>query len=218
MAEAASRLYEAFVESDPATAIAVVEQARDAGMERERLFDELFVPAMARLGAAWASKEIDEVAFVQASVVAEQMTSFVMPQAAVADTGLSVLVGCLQGETHGFARNMIVSVLKEAGHRVVDVGVDARPAEFLEKVEETGARIVIACAETMAAAEVAGRLRGLLDTSGHQVVMLVAGGPFGADTGLARRSGANGVVRGAESALRLVERVAADLRGEGSVE
>jgi len=36
----------------------------------------------------------------------------------------------------------------------------------------------------------------------------VAGGPFAADTTLARSVGANGIARGAESALKLVGKVA----------
>ena len=48
----------------------------------------------------------------------------------------------------------------------------------------------------------------------HQVI-LVGGGPFSADESLAREAGANGVVTGAESALRLVARAARDLAGLG---
>jgi hypothetical protein len=49
-----------------------------------------------------------------------------------------------------------------------------------------------------------------------EVVLLVAGGPFEADTDMAKRTGANGVVRGAESAIRLVAKVAADKLGIGA--
>jgi trimethylamine corrinoid protein len=216
MSTAAGRMYDAFVASDPAAAIAVVEDARADGMERERLFDEVFVPAMGRLGGAWAAGDVDEMTFTQASVVAEQMTSFVIPKAAVADTGVTVIVGSVQGEMHAVGRNMVVAVLKEAGHRVMDLGVDVRPAEFVDTVEETGARIVVACAEMAATAQVVSRLTDLLRSSGHEgVVVLASGGPFAADVRLAKSVGANGVVTGAESALKLIERIAADLFGGG---
>ena len=78
----AADLYQAFVDQDPAAAIQVVEHARASGVAQEQLFDVLYAPAMGLLGGAWAAGEIDEITFTQASVVAEQIGSFVMPPAA----------------------------------------------------------------------------------------------------------------------------------------
>ena len=212
------RLYQAFVGQDPAAAIKVIEAVRASGVPQARLFDTLFAPALALLGAAWASGDVDEITFTQAAVVAEQITSFVTPPTAVADTGVTVLVGCMQKDRHAVVKNIVAAALKEAGNRVVDLGVDVRPAEFLEKVEETGARIVLVCAEILQTASDVGRVRDLLATAGHDdVVLLVAGGPFEADPEMAKRAGANGIVRGAESAIRLVAKVALDKLGIGAV-
>jgi methanogenic corrinoid protein MtbC1 len=215
--EAPIRLYRAFVAQDPATAIKVIESARADGTPQAQLFDTLFAPALALLGAAWAAGEVDEVTFTQAAVVAEQITSFVAPSSAVGDTGVTVLIGCMQKDRHAVVKNIVGAALKEAGNRVIDLGVDVRPAEFLEKVEETGARIVVVCAEMLQTARAVGRVRDMLATAGHDdVILLVAGGPFEADADVARQAGANGVLRGAESAIRLVARVAAERLGAAS--
>lgn len=209
--DAAVRLYKAFVGQDPAGAIKVIESVRAAGTEQGALFDTLFAPALALLGAAWAAGEVDEIAFTQAAVVAEQIGSFVSPPSAVADTGVTVLIGCMQRDRHSVMKNIVGAALKDAGNRVIDLGVDVRPAEFLEKVEETGARIVVVCAEILANARDVGRVRDMLETAGHEdVVLLVCGGPFEADPDIAKSGRANGVVRGAESAVKMVARVAAD--------
>lgn len=215
-AEEAANLYQAFVDQDPATAIQVVERARASGIAQGDLFDVLYAPAMGLLGGAWASGAIDEIAFTQASVVAEQVGSFVMPPVARRDTGVTLVIGSMHRDRHSIGRTIIASTLKEAGYRVNDLGGDVRPADFLERIEETGARIVIACAEmTRTARSVAG-LRDLLTTSGVEgVVILVSGGPFAADPALAREVGANGVIPGAESALKMVARVARDLAAAG---
>lgn len=217
MEQAVEDLFRAFVEQDSSRAISVVEAARKQIPERQRLFDELFVPAMTRLGRAWLHAEIDELVFAQAAVVADQLTSFVVPRAAASDTGVTVLVGSVSGEHHSIGRNMTAAALKEAGHRVIDMGPDVSTAEFLEKVEETGARIVIACAETMATSQKVASVRALLDGGGHEgVVLLASGGPFDADPRLAREAGANGVVRGAENSIRVVGKVVSDLFGDAS--
>ncbi len=212
--EAAIRLYQALVDQDSAAAIGVVEQVKASGVEQAQLFDALFVPAMAMLGGAWASGAVDEYAFTQAAVVAEQIQSFVQPPSSVADSGITVLVGCMQGDVHAMGKNIIAAALKEAGHRVVDLGVDVRPADFLDRIEETGARMVIVCADTVDTAVSVSRVRDMLTQGGQpDVVVLASGGPFVAEPSLARECGCNGVVGGAESALKLVDRVARDVLG-----
>ncbi len=207
--DSAARLYQAFVSQDPAAAIAVIEGVRDSSSDKAKLFDSLFAPAMAMLGGAWAAGVIDEDTFTQASVVAEQVNSFVTPPATAHDTGITVLVGSMHRDVHSIDKNVIAAALREAGHRVIDLGVDVRPVDFFERAEETGARMVIVSAQMISTARAVSRIREVFEAQGRDdVIMLVSGGPFAADEGLARDVGANGVVRGAESALRLVERVA----------
>lgn len=208
--DAAARLYQAFVSQDPAQAIAVIEKVKASGIAQTQLFDQLFAPAMSLLGGAWANGTIDEYAFTQAAVVAEQITSFVTPPATATDTGITVLVGTMHRDLHAVDKDVCAAALKEAGHRVIDLGVDVRPAEFLERAEETGARIVIVFAQLMSTALSVSRVREMFSAGGRDdLVLLVAGGPFTADVSVARSVGANGVVRGAESALKLVEKAAA---------
>lgn len=215
--DAATRLYQAFVSQDPAAAINVIERVKKGGVAQAQLFDSLFAPAMSLLGGAWAAGEIDEYTFTQAAVVAEQITSFVTPPAAAQDTGVTVLVGCMHRDFHSIDKNIIAAALKEAGHRVIDLGVDVRPAEFLERLEESAARIVVVCASLQGAAEETVRVREMFATAGHDdVIVLVAGGPFVADPALARKVGANGVARGAESALKLVDKIARDRLAGGA--
>ena len=215
--DTAAKLYQAFVSEDPSSAISVIEKVKASGVAQADLFDQLFAPAMSMLGGAWASGAIDEYAFTQAAVVAEQIASFVTPPSTAQDTGITVLVGAMHKDYHAIGKNVIGAALKEAGHRVIDLGVDVRPAEFLERLEETGSRIIIVTAELVGAAHTAVRVREALAVAGHEnVVILVAGGPFAADGALAKEVGANGVIHGAESALRLVDRVAQDILKEGS--
>ncbi len=207
--DAAARLYQAFVSQDAAAAIDVIERAKRAGTAQVQLFDQLFAPAMSLLGGAWASGTIDEYTFTQAAVVAEQITSFVTPPTTAQDTGITVLVGTMHRDLHTIDKDIAAAALREAGHRVIDLGVDVRPAEFLERAEETGARMLIVFAQMRATAESVVRVREMFTANGRtNVVLFVSGGPFAADVGLAKRVGANGVVRGAESALKLVAKAA----------
>lgn len=209
---APARLYQAFVSQDPAAAITVIERVKASGVPQAHLFDQLFAPAMSLLGGAWASGAVDEYTFTQAAVIAEQITSFVIPPAATGDTGITVIVGTMHHDLHETGKDITAAALKEAGHRVIDLGTDVRPAEFLERADETGGRIIIVFAEMIDTARSVSRVREMFSAGGrNDLVLFVGGGPFEADRQLAKSVGANGICRGAESALKLVAKVAAQM-------
>lgn len=209
-----TRLYEALVADDRSAAITAIEAARASGAGQAELFDTLFAPAVALLGGAWARGEIDEYAFARASAAADQVVSFVTAPPAAQDSGVTVVIGVVRGDGHTSAKNIVTSALKESGHRVVDLGDDVPVTDFAERAAESGALIIIACAEQVATARSVADVRELLRESGRDdVALLVCGGPFTADEGLARSVGANGVVPGAERGVALVERLSREFGG-----
>lgn len=215
-ADVVERLYRALADRDPAAAIAAIEEAKGAGTTHAQLFETLFVPALAMLGEKWASAELDELQFTEAAVAAEQVTSFVVPPATSPDRGVTVVCGCVEGDRHDLRKNIFAAALKTAGYRVLDLGVNTSPSEFLAGVDETGAKIVIAFAEMVASAGVVKRIREMLEAEKRgDVVLLVSGGPFEADPDVARLLGANGVANSAQSVLRIVDRVTAERLGAG---
>ena len=212
-----AQLFRAFVGQDAACAIGVITAAKGAGFGQDQLFDQIYAPALSLLGGAWASGSVDEYQFTQAAVVAEKIMSFVLPPLAADDSGVTVLVGTMHHDLHSIDKAIVAAALKEAGHRVIDLGVDVRPADFLARAEETDAVIVFVFASMASTATSVTRVREMFRAGNRgDVVIFVGGGPFVADSHLARAVGANGVSRGAQSALRLVERVIRPAGGDDS--
>ncbi len=121
----------------------------------------------------------DEITFTQASVVAEQIGSFVMPPVARPDTGVTLVIGSIHRDRHSVMKDIVASALKEAGYRVNDLGVDVRAADFLERLEETGSRVVLRVRRDDGDASEVTRFRVLFATSGKEdAVILVAAGRF----------------------------------------
>ena len=213
--DAAVHLYRAFVTRNPAEAIAVIQQAKSEGVPQASLLDQLYAPAMTLLGGAWASGIIDEYAFTDAAVVAEQAGSFIVPPTPAPAPELTILAGTMHRDVHTIGKAITAAALREAGYSVVDLGTDVRPSEFLERAEETGARLLIVFAEQLATARSVVRVREMLVAGGRgDAVVFDSGGPFAADAELARSVGANGVLRGAESALDLVAEAVRRMRGQ----
>lgn len=210
-ASAPARLYQALVDGDPARAIAVIERARESGLTQTKLLDTVFVPAMSRLGESWATGAIDEYTFTKAAATAEQIGSFVTPATAARDTGIVVLLGNMHEDHHGIDRAITAAALKEAGHRVIDLGASVLPSQFLERAEETGARIILVFAQSVATAAGVTRIHEMFEAADRPVALLVSGGPFWADVRLAKAVGANGVFKGAQEALTMVTQAASKL-------
>lgn len=208
--DAPQRLYAALVKADAATAVGVLQQSVADGSPHSQVFDSTLAPALALVGEAWAKREIGDEGFQKASEIVEQLLSFAATPAP--ETDAAVVVGTLRGDAHSVGKNVIAAVLRDAGYRVTDLGRDVRPVEFLERVESSQAKVVVACAQTLSSARRAEELRSVLDSGGHrEVLLVVSGGPFTGDLAFARSLGANGVIVGASSALRVMERVCSRL-------
>lgn len=53
-----------------------------------------------------------------------------------------VIIGTVQGDIHDIGKNIAMSLLKGAGFDVFDMGVDVPAEKFVEKVKETGAKVL----------------------------------------------------------------------------
>ncbi len=53
-----------------------------------------------------------------------------------------VVMGTVKGDVHDIGKDIVVAMLRCNGFEVYDVGVDAPPQAFVDKVRETGAKVV----------------------------------------------------------------------------
>lgn len=51
----------------------------------------------------------------------------------------NVVIGTVQGDIHDIGKDIVVLMLRGAGYTVTDLGVDVRPAQFVEAVKGKGA-------------------------------------------------------------------------------
>lgn len=87
------------------------------------------------LGALIMSGEI----FKGVMDVIEESGCFVPPADVEAD---KVLLGVPLGDVHDIGKDIIANLLKCSGFEVVDLGVSVRPADFVEALAGTGAKVL----------------------------------------------------------------------------
>ncbi len=56
--------------------------------------------------------------------------------------GASIVIGVVEGDVHDMGKNIVAAILEVSGYRVVDLGADVKPEDFLEAVRKERARIL----------------------------------------------------------------------------
>ena len=58
------------------------------------------------------------------------------------ESGRIVVIGTVKGDIHDIGKNIVVTLLKNANFRVIDMGIDVAADRFAEKLKETGAKVL----------------------------------------------------------------------------
>ena len=100
-------------------------------------------------------------------------------QADLSESGNIVVIGTVKGDIHDIGKNIVVTLLKNAGFRVIDIGTDVAADRFVEKLRETGAKVLgLSCLLNIAFEE----MKNVVDTlvkAGirHHVKVIIGGQP-----------------------------------------
>jgi 5-methyltetrahydrofolate--homocysteine methyltransferase len=119
----------------------------------------------------------------------------------------TVVAGTVRGDLHEMGKNLVCMLLECAGFRVLDVGMDVSPGDFVEAVRQNQPEIVALSAlltTTMPNMEVT--IRALTEASLRQRVKVIVGGAPVTEA-FAQGIGADGYARDASLAVDLAKRL-----------
>ena len=77
--------------------------------------------------------------FTQAASILEPIMEEEITAGASKET---IVIGTVEGDVHDIGKNIFVTLLKSAGFKTIDLGVNIPPEKFIEKVKETNAKVV----------------------------------------------------------------------------
>ncbi len=186
----------------------LVEEALGQGVPSAEILDRGLIPAMERVGELFKANEIFIPEVLIASRAMQAALTRLEPHLVrdgVEPRGVVVL-GTVQGDLHDIGKNLVGMMLRGAGYRVVDLGVDVPPERFVEAARTEAAHVVGLSAlltTTM------GRMKAVIDglrAAGMNVPVIVGGAPLTPE--FAEGIGAQGTAPDAASAVGLVEDLA----------
>ena len=89
----------------------------------------------------------------------------------------TVVVGTVKGDIHDIGKNIVVTLLRNAGFKTIDLGVDVAADKFVEAVEESGAKaLALSCLLNFAIQEMKNVVEALVAAKIRDQVKVAIGG------------------------------------------
>jgi methanogenic corrinoid protein MtbC1 len=89
----------------------------------------------------------------------------------------TVVIGTVKGDIHDIGKNIVVTLLRNAGFKTVDLGVDVAADRFVEALKETGAKaLALSCLLNLAILEMKNVVDALVAARIRDQIKVVIGG------------------------------------------
>lgn len=146
----AEELAKTLAAGDTAAAVAATEAAIGDGVDPLALIQQTVVPTLTEVGQKFEDLEIF-LPELMAAGEAGNACSKVIEDALTKSGGESytkgtIILGTVKGDIHDIGKNIVGSLFKAHGYKVVDVGKDVTDATFIEAAEQNNADVIAASA------------------------------------------------------------------------
>lgn len=133
------QLYQAVLEGRRGDVRQLVETAIAAGVTPMVIVERTLRPAMNEVGERFSRAEFYLPDLILASESMKNAVNILRPLLAQEDSvgrQETIVIGTVEGDVHDIGKNLVIATLEGAGHRVVDLGVNAGPQKYIDAVEE----------------------------------------------------------------------------------
>ena len=139
-----TKLYNAVLNGDLKTSVAVTKEALAEGMDPLELVTGHMVPAMDEVGRRFECEEYFVPELLLAARAMKGSLEVIRPLLAAmgAEPAGRVVIGTVKGDLHDIGKNLVASLLEGGGFEVIDLGADVAPDKFAQAVKERNANIV----------------------------------------------------------------------------
>jgi corrinoid protein of di/trimethylamine methyltransferase len=204
------KLYNAILEGDAKTAVAVTKEALAEDTDPMLLVTKYMVPAMDEVGNRFECEEYFVPELLISARAMKGALELIRPILAARgqEPVGRVAIGTVKGDLHDIGKNLVASMLEGGGFEVMDLGADVSPEKFVAAVQERGANIVCLSALLTVTMPAMKTTIEALRSAGvrEKVKVLVCGAPVTLQ--YAAEIGADGYGENAISAVTLARQMA----------
>ena len=176
------KLHDAVLNGDPATAITITEQALDENIDPHLLINDYMIRAMDEVGTRFERFEYFIPQLLMSAKAMKGAMALIRPLLVgdgVGDSAICAITGTVKGDVHDIGKNLLGALLEGGGFRLVDLGTNVSPEQFINAVKENDAKLV--CMSALLTTTMPG-MKTTIDAfkdSGmrNDVIILVGGAP-----------------------------------------
>jgi 5-methyltetrahydrofolate--homocysteine methyltransferase len=144
MPDILDRLYDSIIDGEIDQTPLHVKAALDVGIQPADMLQDSMIPAMREVGALFECGDYFVPEMIVSARAMHAGLEILKPR--LAETGVEpigkVVIGTVQGDIHDIGKNLVSMMMEGVGFEVIDIGVDAKPAAFIEAVAEHNPDIV----------------------------------------------------------------------------
>ena len=176
------KLHDAVLNGDPVTAVDITEKALGEKFDPHILINDYMIRAMDEVGARFERFEYFIPQLLMSAKAMKGAMALIRPLLigdGVDDTSICAVTGTVKGDVHDIGKNLLGALLEGGGFRLVDLGTNVSPEQFIDAVKENDAKLV--CMSALLTTTMPG-MKTTIDAfkeAGirHDVIMLVGGAP-----------------------------------------
>ncbi len=176
------KLHDAVLNGDPETAVDITEKALGERIDPHILINEYMIRAMDEVGARFERFEYFIPQLLMSAKAMKGAMALIRPLLVgdgVDDTSICAVTGTVKGDVHDIGKNLLGALLEGGGFRLVDLGTNVSPEQFIDAVKENDAKLV--CMSALLTTTMPG-MKTTIDAfkeAGirNDVIMLVGGAP-----------------------------------------
>jgi 5-methyltetrahydrofolate--homocysteine methyltransferase len=138
------RISELIISGDLANISRYTEKALQRGSAASDLLNKALLPGMDTVGQRMKTGEMFIPEVLRSAKTMQKAMDILMPllsESEVIRAG-TIVIGTVQGDLHDIGKNLVSMMLKGAGFKIIDLGVDVKPQAFIEAVQEHHADII----------------------------------------------------------------------------
>ncbi len=149
MSENLKKLKDFIVELEKENALELAKKVIDDKQATAKDMIDVITEALGRIGELYQEEEYYLAELVYAGDIAKTLMNYLEPLLvgnAEKDAAKKIVIGTVQGDMHDIGKNIVGTYARGAGYEVIDLGTDVSAEKFVNKVEESNARILgISC-------------------------------------------------------------------------
>ncbi len=176
------KLHDAVLNGNPTIAVEITEKALREKIDPHILINEYMIRAMDEVGVRFERFEYFIPQLLMSAKAMKSAMALIRPlliSEGEEDNSICAITGTVKGDVHDIGKNLLGALLEGGGFRVVDLGTNVSPEQFIEAVETHKAKLV--CMSALLTTTMPG-MKTTIDAFKDagirdEVIMLVGGAP-----------------------------------------